>query len=241
MNAKASNCSVLTLAETAGLRRSLDEKLSGPRGAFWFAALKRLDRKENPWIPSEKVLRVTVPYLTDLGLAEFLVNEQLEGIAGSGISVWDGFRAHVLSCAKTWQVANLEEFVEFDIVSVRVFDLLSADERLDFTYSELLEKASSEYGFEKCDLFDGLVAVKKLVVNDFQLKSRPQKTYIICSDILEDPGDEHSRLPVIHSSSSGFATVGGIKTKKDEGNKVPPHLNSFMDDRVRLLFKSSYM
>ena len=89
MNAKAPKCSVLTLAETAGLRRSIDEKLSGQRGAFWLSALKRLDRKENPWIPFEKVLEVKdYPDPAD-GMGSYLARLRL-----CDIDVYEVFKRH---------------------------------------------------------------------------------------------------------------------------------------------------
>ena len=39
----------LSLLETQGPRSDLEQKLAGPEGEKWLAALKRMLRKENPW------------------------------------------------------------------------------------------------------------------------------------------------------------------------------------------------
>ena len=68
-----------------------------------------------------------------------------------------------------------------DVVAVRLGDLLSIEELLNFSYAQMFEKATSEHLLESCDIFWGLISILNLVKEcQFLPADGKVYTYVIC-------------------------------------------------------------
>lgn len=195
MSAKnTAQCSEITLPEIGGLIINLIQKLMGKRARFWLNALKRLDRKENPWIPFRKIMEVPSG-----GRHTSRVKDSLEILSKMEIQVFDCM--YTIEDRTVSHLSANADLPKHDIVLLKIGDLLTLEERQTYNYRQLLKKAA-EHGFEPCDLRSGLMASVVLVresMSDGMGHGYPE--YIICTEpmlcVEPDGGKQHERVPKI--------------------------------------------
>lgn len=203
MNAKKQTYSDITLPEFGGLMRDMMDKLTGKRAQFWFRALKRLLRRENVWPNFEKLAEeVRTSYRAVTGLLD--ENTLIEDLKKLGVSVDDS-----VSKLAEWEIKKrageltLGNHQQYDVIAVRLGDLLSRDEMEKLTVEEVLTKAE-ECGFDRSDLWSGLLVAKKLAQETKKATLPPHmmgtgKLYVICTKVLKAHGDDKwDRLPSFH-------------------------------------------
>ncbi len=236
-------------SEIGGLIADLFAKLSGPRARFWLKALKRLARKENPWISFEKVLEFQEG-------GNFATTEKLlEQLEGMNLMIFGGLRGFVEGMKEVEQsildhpLPNNLELPAHSIIDVRLGDLTTLEERSWFTYKDICAKAQEEYGFDQCDPGPGLAAAIKLVEECKLLEYRngPPRNYIICSETFQSGEDGVERLLNIHSwpgdrklhGEQGSVCLYAINSRLKAPNQAfMDTVNAITNPETRLLFKS---
>jgi hypothetical protein len=222
----------VTLEELLTLERRETEQLLGKKGRFWFNARKRLAQGENPFIPSEKILK-GVWTRKGFGFEDFIVEPHLDELMKLGMQVCKDF-SNTFTNTAVWKPSPEDlKKPNSDIVAVRLGDLLSTEERLNFSYAQMLRKATSEHLLESCDIFWGLISILNLV-KECQLLPADGKvyTYVICKR-----PDENGRVPYatifpgkVFARGRGYANL-----------TLPPEKGTgFMNDpEARLIFNTA--
>ena len=198
----------------------LMENILGKKGLIWLEAFRRFLRKENSW-NFKKVFRVRA--------RNFSVNAHtvLGELRTLGLNVFDGPEL----------IANNERPVfyyptnktgEFDIVAVRLDNIISLDKIGVWEY-DLIIKEARKLGFDTLSrdaaFTLGLQAAARMV------RLQPEEDYhghqyLICSDPMLIPetgsGEKVARLPYV--SAKGRNRVSGLVTLFSVGlPKTGPH------------------
>ena len=194
------NARSITVPEFGVLIKTLAEYLGGLRASFWLKAFKRFLRKENPWIPFQKVIDVGERLMTGIS-----IEGHLEKLRQVGIDIFKELPEIEKEARLAGDCILLEaplrlgiDIPQHSVVAVRVRDLLSVEERLNFTYQQLLDKARKEHGLDWCSLAQGLDAWK-VIVED-QKNEDEQDTNMncfICTKPFILSGNTMSRVPMI--------------------------------------------
>lgn len=158
MNPKTCSGAALVDQFAGGPFGSLLKKLLGPNGQLWLRRLKKLDRKEDPFIRAQEVGRVSyVDPAQDLG-----------GLIGSlqdqGVSVspetWHPMMPNIREVAARRPYEHPPSGKRF--FSVRLGDLMSMENVRQCTYADVLATLADE-GFAPCDYWSGLCALGLVV------------------------------------------------------------------------------
>lgn len=231
----------VTFAEAARLTRELNDRLLGSRGRLWYEAYKRFLKRETPFIRTDKIIEEPLDWLslkTQLGYLKSL-----------------GEMTHfdtALELKDTTPIRNDDK--RRYIVSVRLGDLLTADQLLNTSYADLLKKACEEFGLDPCSLKSGLEGVARLVETQRRLpfSNSHCTNYVICSHPFQLPGEDVKRVPLAsiwpgrreldpaQHRNQGWICLLSIDTSIGVPNThMMPTVNSFQNPEMRLLFIES--
>ncbi len=124
----------ITLCDTRGPLNQLNDALAGSDGAMWLDALKRMLRKENPWVPIGKVI-------TTVTIGVHKTYDTYRALLGANVNKWteDILKKTTLSQTPTdidlIEVSGTElgfdKAARFDVICKRIvergFDLCPAE------------------------------------------------------------------------------------------------------------------
>jgi len=236
-------CSVITLPEIGGLIKNLLDYLGGKRAQFWLKALKRFLRKENPWIPFQKVIEVPPRMQTSTS-----IEDQLEKLRKAGIDVFQDLPRIEKEARLSGDCILLEaplnlgiDLPQHSVVAVRAEDLLSVEERLKLNYQQILEKAKEEYGLDWCSLAQGLDAWEVLVEENKNEDEQDRNLVcFICTKPFRLSGDipeDIFRIPMM-SASVGKMTKSGKDDERGYACMYSLNGDYLRNPKAVLLFRS---
>lgn len=236
MSGKNAQCSEITLPEFGGLFINLTQLLMGKRGRFWLNALKRLCRKENPWIPFRKIM-----YVNPCGRMLDHIKVYLDEMKELGINVPESM--YSIPDNKVIHLLRNLNIPKHHIVLVKLGDLLTLEERTSGNYQTLLDKAA-ESGFEPCDIREGFAAALVLVKEAKSAKRTPEYTdYFICTEPMKTGEDILERIPNIaiktgdrspENDNQGLMTMFAVNFCTNDTAQI----DSMENPETLLLFRS---
>jgi hypothetical protein len=190
MKAPRATSSEITLVDFAGLMKDLMDKLLGKKAVFWLKSLKKFLRKENPWPPIRKLFTFTVGNTP----APIEIISKIFEETGFSTPCLENFSYHPNFNPKPWDFKDTKSFrPQFSLVGVLVSDLLSAEERVAFTYPQILERAE-EFGLTPCDILNGFNGVAPLIRDQTLSHVNKPLSFVICSTPFEEQGGLIKRL-----------------------------------------------
>jgi len=247
-------CSVITVPEIGGLIKNLMDYLGGKRAQFWLKAFKRFLRKENPWIPFQKVLGLDSTS-TDTNT---WIGGDLQKVRAEGIDIFDELANLKGRPHKDYPGMLIYEIPidigcpipQHSVVAVRIGDLLSREELLSFTYQQILNKAKEEHALDWCSLRAGLNAWEVILEGSKNKDSSDRNIHcFICTEpfcFLEDAQTVH-RIPMLCASDGRTGKTGKENERgyacmyliDGDVNTPPPYTkNSLRNPDAILLFRS---
>ncbi|MFA6297194.1 MAG: hypothetical protein WC629_01390, partial [Candidatus Paceibacterota bacterium] len=139
------------------------------------------------------------------------IKPHLERLQKLGIDVFEGGLSELEKSARygaDWgerysfeEPINIFPLPQHSVVAVRVEDLLSVEERLNFTYHQILDKASNEYGLDWCSIAQGLDAWEVIIKS--KKNEDPQDRNLscfICTRPFHTPKSAQLRVPMVFVS-----------------------------------------
>lgn len=206
-------CSEVTLRQVRGLFNMLMENILGKKGSIWLEAFRRFLRKENSW-NFKKVLRVKARHFS------ISAHSSLSELKALGISVFDGLESIACNDRPIFYYPVKKEG-EFDVVAVRLGDVISFDKIGVWGYDVIIKEAQ-KLGFEKLSKEAAFTVGVQAVSRMIKLQTEGdccRDEYLICSDpilVLDTSSAENiARLPYVGtkmgSKPSGLATMYSIE------------------------------